>query len=79
MKRKKCSRSEGLKQMCESPGGVQLNITEFYRSTKVKNPVKHGEEAVNDAESQGDTPLKEKRKAINSSLSKSVRRRLLFK
>jgi flap endonuclease GEN len=67
------SRSKGTNENSESKrsSSVQLNITEFYRSTKVQIQVKPGED-------QGAGALEEKRKVSSPNLSKSVRRRLLF-
>jgi hypothetical protein len=74
-KRRKSSslRSEGTNEKSESKrsSSVQLNITEFYRSTKVQIQVNPGED-------QGAGTLEEKRKVSSPNLSKSVRRRLLF-
>jgi flap endonuclease GEN len=74
-KRRKSSslRSEGTNEKPESKrsSSVQLNITEFYRSTKVQIQVNPGED-------QGAGTLEEKRKVSSPNLSKSVRRRLLF-
>uniref|UniRef100_A0A2N9JAR5 XPG-I domain-containing protein n=1 Tax=Fagus sylvatica TaxID=28930 RepID=A0A2N9JAR5_FAGSY len=82
-KRKKSSslRSEGTNEKLElkSSRGVQLSITEFYRSTKVQVQVKPGEDLPSFSNGQGDGTSKEKRKVSNPNLSKSVRRRLLFK
>lgn len=82
-KRKKSSslRSEGTNEKSElkSSRGVQLSITEFYRSTKVQIQLKPGEDLPRVSDSQGDGTSKEKRKVSNPNLSKSVRRRLLFK
>jgi flap endonuclease GEN len=82
-KRKKSSslRSEGTNEKLElkSSRGVQLSITEFYRSTKVQVQVKPGEDLPSFSSGQGDGTSKEKRKVSNPNLSKSVRRRLLFK
>nr|POF08927.1 flap endonuclease gen-like 1 [Quercus suber] len=81
-KRKKSSslRSEGTNEKSElkSSRGVQLSITEFYRSTKVQIQLKPGEDLPRVSDSQGDGTSKEKRKVSNPNLSKSVRRRLLF-
>lgn len=82
-KRKKSSslRSEGTNEKSElkCSRGVQLSITEFYRSTKVQIQLKPGEDLPRVSDSQGDGTSKEKRKVSNPNLSKSVRRRLLFK
>lgn len=55
--------------------GVQLNIKEFYRSTKGPAQSKQGE---GNAKILINPPTKERRKMPTSNLSKSVRRRLLF-
>lgn len=52
---------------------VQLNITEFYRSSKVLSPNKPEENAKG-----SDGPSGDKRKDSSSKISKSTRRRLLF-
>ncbi|XP_021860514.2 flap endonuclease GEN-like 1 isoform X2 [Spinacia oleracea] len=63
----------------ESPspnsGGVQLAITDYYRSSKLLNQAKDNH---NSAQNEETGCLKEKRNASSSSLPKSVRRRLLF-
>lgn len=53
--------------------GVQLNITEFYRSSKVCSPIKPEENAE-----KGSGSSKTKRNDPSPRFSKSVRRRLLF-
>ncbi|XP_057980559.1 flap endonuclease GEN-like 1 [Malania oleifera] len=58
--------------------GVQLNITEFYRSTKASFQEKHGESIAENSANQGTWTSKEKRKASSPNVPKSVRRRLLF-
>ncbi|KAL2330376.1 hypothetical protein Fmac_017957 [Flemingia macrophylla] len=60
--------------------GIQLNITEFYASTKVKHrEAKQGEGSSKNIDSQGSEGSKLKRKTPSPTrLSKSVRRRLLF-
>ncbi|KAL6124297.1 hypothetical protein ACLB2K_076811 [Fragaria x ananassa] len=61
------------------PKGVQLNITEFYRSTKTKKlETEAGEDPTQISISQNAETSNGKRKASNSNLPKSVRRRLLF-
>lgn len=60
---------------------VQLNITEFYPSTKVQHrQAKQGEGSSKNIDSQGSGGSKMKRKMSSSptKLTKSVRRRLLF-
>lgn len=77
-KRKKSSslRSEGTIEKPESRG-IQISITEFYRSTKVQIQVKPGgPDKVSDG--QGVENSKVKREVSSPNLSKSVRRRLLF-
>ncbi|KAF5946346.1 hypothetical protein HYC85_016574 [Camellia sinensis] len=69
----------GTSQNSESPTtrGVQLSITEFYRSSKVRCQEKAGGNlAENPKSSIGSS--KGKRKASSPNLSKSARRRLLF-
>ncbi|KAK8284487.1 hypothetical protein E1A91_D08G162800v1 [Gossypium mustelinum] len=82
MKRRKTStpRSEGSFEMSESskPQGVQLSITEFYRTTKTPSQAKLGEDLVKQSSSPGVGSSKQKRKVSGSKLSKAVRRRLLF-
>ncbi|CAL5340136.1 unnamed protein product [Camellia sinensis] len=71
--------SRGTSQNSESPTtrGVQLSITEFYRSSKVRCQEKAGGNlAENPKSSIGSS--KGKRKASSPNLSKSARRRLLF-
>ncbi|CAL5397929.1 unnamed protein product [Camellia sinensis] len=71
--------SRGTSQNSESPTtrGVQLSITEFYRSSKVRCQEKAGGNlAENPKSSIGSS--KGKRKAASPNLSKSARRRLLF-
>lgn len=61
------------------PTGVQLNITEFYRSTKAKKPeTESGEDLTHISVGRNAEASKEKRKPSGSNLPKSVRRRLLF-
>ncbi|XP_021897187.1 flap endonuclease GEN-like 1 [Carica papaya] len=71
--------SEGSGKNSELPNskGVQLNITEFYRSTKVQVQTKLGEDTSKNADSGGRTS-DEKRKTSSSNFSKSTRRRLLL-
>ncbi|KDP28697.1 hypothetical protein JCGZ_14468 [Jatropha curcas] len=82
-KRRKCTnlRSEGSEGKSGSvkSKAVQLSLTEFYRSAKVPSHATGGEDLCNSSEKQDDVRSKEKRKVSNSKLSKSVRRRLLFK
>ncbi|KAK3194904.1 hypothetical protein Dsin_026214 [Dipteronia sinensis] len=82
LKRGKISslRSEGSNKKLEplKSMGVQLSITEFYRSAKVQNQGKLGEDLAKNVDSQGGGTSKEKRKASSANLSKSTRRRLLF-
>lgn len=76
MKRRKNSASRS--QENEKSRSIQLNITEFYPSTKYKHQPKHGEESSKNVDSQGNGGSKMKRNKSSSNLSKSVRRRLLF-
>ncbi|RDX83213.1 Flap endonuclease GEN-like 1, partial [Mucuna pruriens] len=66
----------------ESPDSrsIQLNITEFYQSTKVKHrQSKQGQESSKNTDIQGSGGSKMKRRTSSpTKLSKSVRRRLLF-
>ncbi|KAL8495378.1 hypothetical protein ACS0TY_019503 [Phlomoides rotata] len=66
---------EGTPENSESSAfrSVQLNITEFYRSSKVLSPNKPEENAKDSDGSSGG-----KRKGSSSRISKSTRRRLLF-
>ncbi|KAB1214455.1 Flap endonuclease GEN-like 1 [Morella rubra] len=77
-KRRKSSslRSEGTRETSKSTEsrGVQLSITEFFRSSKVQVVVKPGEDLTQIPDGQS----KEKRERPTQNLSKSVRRRLLF-
>ncbi|CAI9101685.1 OLC1v1039064C1 [Oldenlandia corymbosa var. corymbosa] len=71
-------KSKGKKTNLESPRGVQLSITEFYRSSKAVGAAKPPSEveAVESSKNNYGSPgIKRKEK---SSISKSVRRRLLF-
>ncbi|WOL19168.1 flap endonuclease GEN-like 1 [Canna indica] len=61
----------------KSPG-VQLSITEFYRSTKVVAHDKSGEDSEDSCKSQPSRDKKKKSVDVNKNLPKSVRRRLLF-
>ncbi|KAK6260766.1 XPG [Theobroma cacao] len=82
MKRRKTStiKSEGSSEMSElsKPQGVQLSITEFYRSTKIQSQAKPGEDLAKLSYNPGDGSSKQKRKVSSPNLSKAVRRRLLF-
>ncbi|KAK1261398.1 Flap endonuclease GEN-like 1 [Acorus gramineus] len=61
------------------PGGVQLSITEFYRSTKVVVQVTPDEKCRNpQKQSPPKVGAKSSSSSSNLNLSKSVRRRLLF-
>lgn len=82
-KRKKnpASISQENEKYSTSPNsnGVQLNITEFFPTTKSKHNPKHGEESSskkNDSQDSGGS--KPKRKSSSPNIPKSVRRRLLF-
>ncbi|XP_042503725.1 flap endonuclease GEN-like 1 [Macadamia integrifolia] len=80
LKNKSSSRSGGTKGKVESKSsGVQLSITEFYRSTKVLVQSKQGEDPSKISASDGGAEnLKRGRKMSSPNLPKSVRRRLLF-
>ncbi|KAJ1426847.1 XPG/Rad2 endonuclease [Sesbania bispinosa] len=71
---------ENEKSASPNSRSIQLNITEFYQSTKIKhNKSKQGEESSKNVDDgQGSGGSKMKRKSSSSNLSKSVRRRLLF-
>lgn len=73
-------KSEWGEEMSESPKpkGVQLSITEFYRSSKVKFREKPEDSAEDPPDTQNRDTSTEKRKASGSKIPKSVRRRLLF-
>lgn len=60
------------------PRGVQLSITEFYRSTKMQSQEKPGEDSAKHFNNPGDGSSKHKRKVSSPKLSKAVRRRILF-
>ncbi|OWM88286.1 flap endonuclease GEN-like 1 [Punica granatum] len=70
---------EGTESESPKPRGVQLSITEFYKSTKVHNQQKPGDDDLIKSPEKGGSAAKEKRKGSGSNLPKSVRRRLLFK
>ncbi|KAF5733000.1 flap endonuclease GEN-like 1-like isoform X2 [Tripterygium wilfordii] len=78
-KRRKSSTSpfEGSSRSPKSKG-VQLNITEFYRSTKLQLHANAGEGLSKSCEIGDDRTSKEKIKVSSKNISKSVRRRLLF-
>lgn len=82
LKRKRTSslRSEESNGKLESPKskGVQLSITEFYRSAKVQSQEKSGADLAKDSNCQVDRISKENRRVSSPNLSKSARRRLLF-
>lgn len=71
---------ENEKSPSPNSRSIQLNITEFYPSTKVKHrQSKQGEESSKNADSQGNGGSKMKRKMSSpDKIPKSVRRRLLF-
>ncbi|XP_024031840.1 flap endonuclease GEN-like 1 [Morus notabilis] len=73
-------RFERTNEKLETPKsrGIQRNITEFYRSTKVLLENQPVEDLAKDIDSQSGESSKEKRKVSNQNLPKSVRRRLLF-
>lgn len=83
LKRRKNSTSrsqENEKSPSPNSRSIQLNITEFYPSTKVKHrQSKQGEESSKNADSQGNGGSKMKRKMSSpDKIPKSARRRLLF-
>ncbi|XP_030533748.1 flap endonuclease GEN-like 1 isoform X2 [Rhodamnia argentea] len=69
---------EGTESELTKSKGVQLSITEFYRSAKVLYQAKAADDIVNDSKSFGDGSSKKKSRGSSSSFSKSARRRLLF-
>lgn len=76
-KKKSNASCEATPEKSESsapPRSVQLSITEFYRASKASRAGKTEENAENKSpgSSQG------RKRDLNSRLSKSVRRRLLF-
>ncbi|KAM6584906.1 hypothetical protein CsatB_011908 [Cannabis sativa] len=77
-KRKKSAGADELILETPKPRDVQLNITEFYRSTKVQLQAGDEEGSAKDYDSQSDGNSKGRRRMRNPNLSKSVRRRLLF-
>ncbi|KAL1360343.1 hypothetical protein HN51_005709 [Arachis hypogaea] len=81
MKRRKSPSSRSDKnENSASPSSkrLQLNITEFFPSTKVKDQSKADDSSKEIGDSQDSVASKGKRKESSSNLSKSVRRRLLF-
>ncbi|XP_027352671.1 flap endonuclease GEN-like 1 [Abrus precatorius] len=81
LKRRKSSTSrsqENEKSASPNSKSIQLNITEFYPSTKVRHESKQGEESSKNADIIDNGGSKMRRKMSSSNLSKSVRRRLLF-
>ncbi|KAJ9171316.1 hypothetical protein P3X46_014703 [Hevea brasiliensis] len=81
--KRRCSSltSEGRNGKSESvkSRAVQLNITEFYRSTKVPVHATGEDDVANNSGNQDSVGSKLKRKVSSSNYPKSVRRRLLFK
>lgn len=70
-------KSKRKKPKSESQQGVQLSITEFYRSSKVLCEAKPPDNTVECSEKKsGSSESKRKEKTPN--FSKSARRRLLF-
>lgn len=80
VKRRKISTLRSSSEMLElsKPRGVQLSITEFYRSTKMQSQEKPGEDSAKHFNNPGDGSSKHKRKVSSPKLSKAVRRRILF-
>lgn len=72
------STPEGTESELTKSKGVQLSITEFYRSTKVLYQAKPADDIVNDSKSFRDASSKKRSAGSSSKFSKSVRRRLLF-
>nr|DAD48027.1 TPA_asm: hypothetical protein HUJ06_017964 [Nelumbo nucifera] len=79
-RRKKSASSFVGTQRSESPksSGIQLSITEFYRSTKLPDQAKQAGDSTENSEKQSEGISKARRKGSSPNLSKSVRRRLLF-
>ncbi|MED6146028.1 hypothetical protein PIB30_030709 [Stylosanthes scabra] len=79
-KRKSPSSRSDKNEKSVSPSSkrLQLNITEFFPSAKVKNQSKADDSSKDIGDSQGSGDSKGKRKESSSNLPKSVRRRLLF-
>ncbi|KAL3536885.1 hypothetical protein ACH5RR_000251 [Cinchona calisaya] len=71
------TKSKRKKPKSESPRGVQLSITEFYRSSKVLGETKSPESTAESSENKSGSS-ESKRKDENPNFSKSARRRLLF-
>lgn len=72
------STPEGEESELTKSKGVQLSITEFYRSAKVLYQAKPADDIVDDSKSFRDGSSKKKSKGSSSNFSKSARRRLLF-
>ncbi|XP_030466372.2 flap endonuclease GEN-like 1 isoform X1 [Syzygium oleosum] len=72
------STPEGEESELTKSKGVQLSITEFYRSAKVPYQAKPADDIVDDSKSFRDGSSKKKSKGSSSNFSKSARRRLLF-
>ncbi|CAI8613083.1 unnamed protein product [Vicia faba] len=80
-KKNQTSKSQENEKSTSSPNssGVQLNITEFFPTTKSKHNSKHGEESSSRKSDSPDSgSSKAKRKSPSPNIPKSVRRRLLF-
>ncbi|XP_058104747.1 flap endonuclease GEN-like 1 [Magnolia sinica] len=61
--------------------GIQLSITEFYRSSKVLVQATNEEDPAKNSENSGEAPMRKSKKRVTRSspnLPKSVRKRLLF-
>jgi flap endonuclease GEN len=59
------------------PSGVQLSITEFYRSKKGLS-IESGKKSTEEGQAAKEGSRKASDRDLNKSLPKSVRRRLLF-
>ncbi|KAM1230506.1 hypothetical protein ACFX2I_040649 [Malus domestica] len=78
LKEMKRRNATGGKPETAGSKGVQLNITEFFRSAKKQYETEPGEDLTQNTDSQIAETGKEKRSPSSSNLPKSVRRRLLF-
>ncbi|CAN4111693.1 unnamed protein product [Withania somnifera] len=78
LKESKSRRKRPMKsENSESPRGVQLNITNFYRSSKVPSPETPGQSETGCPKISADTSGDRNKEPIRN-YSKSVRRKLLF-
>ncbi|GAB4861842.1 hypothetical protein Ancab_037098 [Ancistrocladus abbreviatus] len=79
-RKKSSSRSPKTTEKSDSPNlqGVQMTITEYYRSTKVLNQAMQVDNSGSHSECPSAGSVKQKNTGSSSNLPKSVRRRLLF-